>query len=212
MNTIPRAMMMRPSTLREMIAVEMVVFISWMRWPEQLGDHHVTAHRQPGGHRHRQKHDGEGGAYRCHRTSSPRTCPLQRCPPCCTAAEQITRHHRQGQKKNSRLRGLPSVRFLTIVPFLSPLFVLHDIFDDPGQKLLYSVKNSSEENPRQQMSFQLSRIFWTAQRAPPQRVRETCFSRRHWSLQRSTKPALLRPGPPPNYCPLIRAVWAAMSS
>ena len=30
-NTVPSPMMMRPNTLREMIAVEMVDFISWMR-------------------------------------------------------------------------------------------------------------------------------------------------------------------------------------
>ena len=81
------------------------------------------------------------------------------------------------------------------------------------KKLLYSVR-SSEENPRQQMSFQLSRIFWTAPaRSSPAGVRETCFSRRHWSLtQRSTKPRSSRRATLRATAPLSRAVWAAMSS
>ena len=67
--------------------------------PEQLGDHHVTAHRQPGGHRHRQKHDGEGGAYRCHRVLPHELAHYSGVHHVVQLLEQIARHHRQGKEK-----------------------------------------------------------------------------------------------------------------
>ena len=68
--------------------------------PEQLGDHHVTAHRQPGGHRHRQKHDGEGGAYRCHRVLPHELAHYSGVHHVVELLEQISKQNRKGKKKN----------------------------------------------------------------------------------------------------------------
>ena len=87
--------------------------------PEELGDHHVAAHGQPRGHRHRQKHNGKGGAYGRHRVLPHELPHHHGVHHVVQLLEQIARHHGQGKEKQ-QLQGPPLRQILNHIlsPFL----------------------------------------------------------------------------------------------
>ncbi len=67
-NSVPRPMIIRPRTLKEMMAVDTVDFISWMRpAPKSWETTTLQPIERPAATATDKKTMGEGGAHRCHR-------------------------------------------------------------------------------------------------------------------------------------------------
>ena len=86
---------------------------------EELGDHHVAAHRETGGHRHRQKHDGEGGAHGGHGVLTYEFAHHGGIHHVVELLKEVSRHHGQG-KEEQQPQGLSFRQVLNHWCFLLP--------------------------------------------------------------------------------------------